>query len=69
MANLPAHQFNLFNFQAIRPRLKVPISAARIAEAKALVAAGNGADAADKLREIREALEAFEARLFNNSKP
>lgn len=60
-----AHQFNLFGFNVIRPRRKVPISAERIREAKALMAQGNTKEAAAKMREVREALEAFEARLTN----
>jgi len=52
------HQFSLFGFQA--PRRKVPISAERIKEAKRLIAAGKGKDAAEVLRSINDKLEAFE---------
>lgn len=57
------HQFSLFGFQA--PTGKVPISAERIREAKALMAAGDGKGAAEKMREVREALERYESRLKN----
>jgi len=49
----------------MRPRLKVPISAARILEAKALMAAGRPLESAAAMREVREGLEAFERRLTN----
>lgn len=52
------HQFNLFGF--VKPKLKVPISAERIEEVKALIAKGDGKSAATKLRELREGLERFE---------
>jgi len=64
----PQHQFNLFDLKTILPRAKVPISAERIREAKALIAAGKGKDAAAVLREVREKLEAFESRLTNRRK-
>jgi len=62
-----AHQFSLFGYQP--PRLKVPISAARIAEAKALHASGDHKKAAAIIREVREGLEDFERRLFNGKRP
>ena len=59
----PAFQFSLFGYQP--PRLKVPISAARIAEAKALMLKGDLKGSATLMREVREGLEAFERRLSN----
>ena len=58
---MTSHQFSLFGFQ--RPHAKVPISAERVREAKAMIAAMNGKGAAVKLREIREALENYEQRI------
>jgi len=55
------HQFSLFGYQP--PTGKVPISAERIREAKALMAAGDGKGAAEKMREVREALERYEKRI------
>jgi hypothetical protein len=55
------HQFSLFGFQ--QPKRKVPISAARIKEAKRLIAEGNGKGAAEVLRNLNDKLEAFEARI------
>lgn len=57
------HQFSLFSFSENKPMKKVPISAARIREAKALMAKGNTTGAAAKMREVREALEDFEQRI------
>jgi len=64
----PSHQFSLFDFNTMRPRLKVPISAARILEAKALMAQGKPKESAAAMREVREGLERFEARLTNKLK-
>lgn len=58
-------QQNLFGFKEMLPKIKVPISAARIKEAKELVAKGDGRGAAEKLREIREGLEKYERRISN----
>lgn len=55
------HQFSLFGF--IKPSSKVPISAERIREAKALMGKGDVKGSAAKMREVREALEAFEKRI------
>lgn len=55
------HQFNLFGF--ISPTRKVPISAERIREAKAMLAKGDPLGTAGKLREVRERLEDFERRI------
>ena len=60
------HQFSLFGYVA--PSGKVPISAEKIRQAKALFAAGDSKGSAEKLREVREALERFEARLSNKKK-
>lgn len=57
------HQFSLFGYQP--PSGKVPISAERIREAKALMAKGDGRGAAEKMREVREKLEAYEKRISN----
>ena len=60
-----AHQFNLFHFEQIKPTLKVPISAERIKEAKALYAKGDVTGSVRLLREVREKLENFERSLTN----
>jgi hypothetical protein len=60
------HQFSLFGFQ--QPKRKVPISAARIKEAKRLIAEGNGKGAAEVLRNLNDKLERFEARISNGKK-
>ena len=57
------HQFSLFGH--LPPSGKVPISAERIKEAKALMAAGDDKGSAEKLREVREALERYEQRISN----
>lgn len=57
------HQFNLFQGKESRPVGKVPISAARILEAKKQLENRNGKACADILREIRYGLEAFEKRI------
>lgn len=59
----PSHQFTLFDYNAMRPKTKVPISAARIKEVKELLAKRKGQEAAAVLREIREGLEAYEKRI------
>ena len=59
------HQFSLFGYQA--PTGKVPISAERIREAKALFEAGDQKSAAEKMREVRERLEAYEKRISSGS--
>jgi hypothetical protein len=60
------HQFSLFGH--LPPSGKVPISAERIREAKALMAAGDSKGSAEKLQEVREALERYESRLSNRKK-
>ena len=55
------HQFNLFSY--IPPTGKVPISAERILEAKALLAKGDLKGSADRMRQVRESLENFEQRI------
>jgi hypothetical protein len=62
------HQFSLFQHKDMRPKLKVPISAAQIEEAKALFDHGDQLGAAEKLRIVREKLEDFEARITNKRK-
>lgn len=62
MSEYQNHQFNLFKpTESLRG--KVPISAERIKEAKALLAKGDYKDAAQTLRDIRERLEEFEKRI------
>jgi hypothetical protein len=51
------HQFSLWGFQ--KPTGKVPISAERIREAKALFQKGDNKMSAAKLREVRESLEDY----------
>jgi hypothetical protein len=53
------HQFSLFDFNATKPKAKVPISAARIKEVQAFLEKGDGKNAAIKLRELHEGLERF----------
>ncbi len=60
------HQFSLFGYAP--PKLKVPISAERIKEAKALYNKGDYTGSAKKMREVREGLENFERRLNNKQK-
>lgn len=60
---MPSEQKELFGFHDMRSRAKVPISADRIREVKALIAKGDGKSAAEKLRDIREGLEAYERRI------
>ena len=57
------HQFTLFQYNDMRPKRKVPISAARIREAKALMDAGDHKGAAQRMREVRELLEEYEKRI------
>lgn len=61
------HQFALFNYNDLKPKVKIPISAARIRQAKAEYKAGNYTNSAVLLRDVREKLEAFEARLTNRT--
>lgn len=55
------HQFSLFGFQ--KPTGKVPISAARIQEAKDAIARRDTLTALQALRDVRYKLEAFEQRI------
>lgn len=57
------HQFTLFGFNAMKPKVKVPISKARIKQVQALMQAGHDKDAVRALRELRYKLEDFESRL------
>jgi hypothetical protein len=63
MSKKVIHQFSLFGY--VPPKIKVPISAERIREVKAMIEKGDGVNAALKLREVREGLERFERGLFN----
>jgi hypothetical protein len=60
------HQFSLFGHQ--KPTGKVPISAAKIAEAKQLQKAGDNKASAAKMHEIVEALEDYERRITYRKK-
>lgn len=57
------HQFSLFGYNETKPKSKVPISAQRLREAKALMQAGDPKAAAAILREVREKLENYASRL------
>ena len=61
MADQPQHQFSLFGYQ--KPKKKVPISAARIEEAKRLYNKGDVLGSAAAMRDVRERLEDFEKRI------
>lgn len=58
------HKFSLFDAPTMRPKFKVPISADRIRQAKAEIAAGRGEDAARTLREINDRLNDFGRKKF-----
>lgn len=58
------HQFSLFDYNAMRPRKKIPISKGRIEEAKRLFNQGDYEGSAIQLRRLREALEAYEERIL-----
>ena len=55
--------FNPSLFGFTKPTSKVPISAERLKEAKALMAAGKPKESAAILRELRYKLEDFEKRI------
>lgn len=61
------HQFSLFSAAEMRPKMKVPISAARISQVKALIDAGKGEDAARVLREVNDRLDDFGKRKFGKN--
>lgn len=63
MTDYKSHQFSLFGHQ--KPTRKVPISAEKIAEAKALFEKGDHKASAAKMHEVVEALEEFERRISN----
>jgi len=58
-----SHQFTLWGFQ--KPKAKVPISRARIAEIKEAIIKGDSRDAVAKMRDLRESLESYERRIHN----
>lgn len=60
-------QIPIFGFKDMRPRVKVPISEARVREGKALYDQGRFSDSAKVMREIRYGLENFCKRI--NQKP
>ena len=66
MTNYNSHQFSLFGHQ--KPTTKVPISAEKIAQAKALFEKGDHKASAAKMHEVVEALEEFERRITNRRK-
>jgi hypothetical protein len=55
------HQFSLFGWQP--PKKKVPISAARILEAKEAIIRGDSKGAIQALRDINDKLQNFESRI------
>lgn len=63
MPEYTQHQFGLFGYE--RPKLKVPIDAEKIRQAKALFKAGDIRNSAALIREVRESLAEFEKRLNN----
>jgi len=58
------HQWSLFGWQ--RPKKKVPISAARILEAKEAIMRGDSKSAIQALRDINDKLENFERRIHHD---
>lgn len=56
-------QRDLFGFEDMRPKAKVPISEERIREAQKLLENRDGKGAAAILRDIRYKLEAYEKRI------
>jgi hypothetical protein len=60
------HQFSLWGYQ--KPTGKVPISAERIREAKALFQNGDQKMSAAKLREVRESLENYCDRIHGSTR-
>jgi hypothetical protein len=60
------HQFGLFGFE--KPVGKVPISAARIQEAKDAIANKDPLKALQALRDVRYKLENFEKRINQRKK-
>lgn len=59
------HQFNLFPFEDIRPKTKIPISAKRIQEAKEALAKRDVRGVLEGLRYINDKLENYERRIFS----
>ena len=64
MAKGVTHQFELFGWQ--RPRKKIPLSAARIREAKEAIMRGDSKTAVQALRDINDKLENFERRIHHD---
>jgi hypothetical protein len=62
---MTSHQFAIFHYNDLKPKLKPPMSAAMVKKAKAEYKAGNYKNCAVLLRDIRERLEAFEQRITN----
>lgn len=61
------HQFNLFSFEEVRPKTKIPISAKRIQEAKEALAKRDKRGVLEGLRYINDRLESYERRIFNKN--
>lgn len=61
-----AHQFQMFPWTP--PSGKVPISKARIEEAKKQYFSGNKREAILQMRAVNDALENYNRRLFNGKK-
>lgn len=62
------HQFDLFPFQDIRPKTKIPISAKRIQEAKEALVKRDMRGVLKGLRYLNDRLESYERRIFNGNK-
>lgn len=61
----PDNQKSLFGFKDMLPKAKVPISADKIKQAKALFEKGDILGSVEKMREVRESLERYERRITN----
>lgn len=53
------HQFSIFTYEETAAKAKVPLSKKSVEEVKALIARGDGNEAAIKLRDLRERLEDY----------
>lgn len=60
-----AEQLPLFGFKTMLKKAKVPISAEKIKQAKALFEKGDILGSVEKMREVRESLEKYERRITN----
>ena len=57
------HQFSLFDYNQMRPKMKVPMKALEVKNAKAALLNGDPKKCAAILRDINARLEHFESRL------